>query len=205
MDPTIITLEDVTKAVASIEREFQIVPGLILTECDAQCLLYERLRTTLNERARQHIQTDSDQILASPIHTEIKILDENMKLLLRPDIVVMSERSLSLINDNRLQLIEKKGFILFGSAVFIELKFCKAKKGITNQINTTIEKDCAKLDDIKDRLYPTKESAQMLGCVVVFNRTDKRCAAFDEQITRQSASSSSKIIYATGNFAPTAA
>ena len=139
MHTTIITLEDVAAAVVEIEREFQLVPGLILTECDVQCLLYERLSATLRERAQQHIRTDVAHVLASPIHTEIKILGENRKLLLRPDIVVMSEESLSLINDDELMLIERKGFVLFGSAVFIELKFYRSMMGITEQVNTTIE------------------------------------------------------------------
>jgi hypothetical protein len=179
MHPPIISLEHVAQAVRQIESELQVAPGLILTECDAQCLLYERLRALLNDRDQQHIPTDVEHVLASPIHTEIKILDESGKLMLRPDIVVMSRGSLSLTNDDELRLIQRKGFVLFGSAVFVEVKVSKSPLGITDQLVSAIQDDCTKLDDIANRLYPENESARMLGCIVVFNRTDVRCPGFD--------------------------
>ena len=202
MHPPILTLIQIATAVAEIEAECQLVPGLILSENDLQCLLFERLRTTLRTQNQICIQTDNEHIRASPIHTEIKIFDENLRLILRPDIIVMSPGSLSLVNDDEVRLIARKGFVLFGSAVFIELKFAKFPKGIDLKETNKIAGDCQKLDGIKQRLYPNTESADMIGCVVVFNRTDVRCEAFNNLAIRQANSTTSKIIYATGRFQP---
>lgn len=196
------TQEDVIRAVREIELEYRVTPGLILSECDAQCLLFMKLRSFLEQTAQSQIQTDVEGVLASPIHTEINFIDSNGKLSIRPDIVVMNEGSLSLINDDESRLIDRKGFVFYGSALLIEIKFCKSSNGIDLEFTNRIKNDCLKLDEISQNLYPVDAESVMSGCVVVFNKTNLKCNEFDELMRVWYQSNTSKIIYATAQFSP---
>lgn len=195
------TQHDVATAVSAIERQYQQVPGLILTEFDAQCLLFGELRNMLEQRGQAQINTDRDGVLASPIHGEIKILDSSRKLLLRPDIIVMNDRSMSLVREDEEQLSARKGFVFYGSALYVEVKFCKKSVGIDAKFSREVESDCQKLENIHARLYPENENAEMAGCVVVINKTNIKCVEFEQLIEEKRTSQIAKIIYATGRHA----
>ena len=196
----ICTIGDIERFVSEIERDYQSTQGLILSEYDAQCLLFAKISAHLAANNNSRAVTDDPAIYASPLHTEIKFLDENGKLLIRPDITVLDVRNISLVNDDSTRLVARKGFVFYGSAIVIELKFCKSRIGIDQRFTRSVRTDCEKISEIHQRLYPAEEEPTFSGCVVVFSRSNRRCAAFNQLIGYYTSDPVVRVIHATGNL-----
>jgi hypothetical protein len=195
-----ITNNEIALCVRAIEAEFRNAPGLILSEDDAKCILYAKLYSKLLESGSLIRPTEQRAILASTIHTEIKFLDENNKPSIRPDITILDTTGISLTESRGTLSISSKGFVLFGSAIAIEIKFCKAARGVGSKFVASVRKDCVKLTQLKQRLYPETEAPVFRGVVVVFSRDGRASQHFANLQAEYADHADVEIIYATANF-----
>lgn len=197
--------EEIASCVSEIEQDYRSSPGLILSEDDAKCLLFGKIQLLLAGRGQSRGVTAQESVFASPLHTEIKFLDQNGALSIRPDITVMDTTSLSLVHSREGLNVNRKGFVFYGSATAIEIKFCKARQGIDSRFTSSIQRDCEKLIEIRQRLYPPNEPATFNAVVVVFNRSSRVCQAFNDLQNQYMGAASVRIVYASANFNAAAA
>jgi hypothetical protein len=196
----ICTPQDIERFVREIEHDYQHTKGLILSEHDAQCLLYAKISTHLTMVHHSSIETADSDVWASPLHTEINFLDVNDVLLIRPDITLLDVQNISLKQINPNRLVKRKGFEFWGSAVVIELKFCKYLAGITQKFTDSVRRDCEKIEELHRRLYPPNQDATLSGLVIVFSRSNRQCDSFSQLINDYSNNPVVRIIYATSNL-----
>ncbi|MFM7424312.1 MAG: hypothetical protein ACKO7W_04845 [Elainella sp.] len=199
------TLSDIERFVFEVQKEYQNIQGLILSEHDAQCLLFGKIQTHLLSNNFLSIPSDdtTPQIFVSPLHTEIRFLDDNNKLLISPDITIL-DKGIRLIREpnereGASKIIKSKGFVFYCSALVIELKFCKNKTGITPAFTRKIEQDCEKIDGLR-RLYSENQPETLNGCVIVFSRSNRKCQEFDDLMMRYSNHPVVRILYATAGL-----
>lgn len=200
MTNNICSTQDIENFVREIERDYQHTQGLILSEHDAQCLLYSKISAHLARERHSRLQTADQGIWASPLHTEINFLDANRELLIRPDITLLDVQDVSLTQRGATRLVQRKGFAFWGSAIVIELKFCKYLKGITPRFADSVRRDCEKIEELRRRLYPQSENPTLSGLVVVFSRSNRHCDSFSQLLDYYSRNPVVKIVYATSNL-----
>ena len=189
-----------------LEADFQTNQGIILTEYDLQCLLFHKLY----ELFSHNLPTHDPDIKGSPLHAELKFFNENGKLYFRPDITILKPKNYSIIHsigdfkitdDDRIvykKIALKKEFSFGGTAIIIELKFCRTKSGITSNINKYMD-DIAKIKRIK-RIVEARSNGRdkVYGFLVIFSKTNKRSTVFQEFIN-QNHGEDIFVNYYTGN------
>jgi len=193
----ICSTQDIENFVREIERDYQRTQGLILSEHDTQCLLYSKISAHLARAHHSRLQTADEGVWASPLHTEINFLDDNNELLIRPDITLLDVQNVSMTQRDATRLVQRKGFAFWGSAIVIELKFCKYLKGITERFTDSVRRDCEKIEELGRRLYPQNADHSLSGLVVVFSRSNRNCDSFNQLINDYSDNSVVRVIYAT--------
>lgn len=193
-------LERISDFVREIEAQYKISKGLILSEDDVKCILYAKIYNQLEQENQLRQPIDDPDVYASPLHTEIKFIDANGTLSVRPDISIVDTASMTMRQSLNGFAVSRKGFIIYGSATVVEIKFCKNSSGITNRFSNSIRRDCDKIIDLKNRLYPPGEAAMLQGIVVVFNRTNKVSNGFLELCHDYGNHPYIKILYASGDF-----
>ena len=196
------TIEDVFQ---SIEREYQLNQGLILTESDLASLIYCRLRGLFLGRVPRNnsglywrMRTQDSHIYASPVHLEAPWYDDDGKLTIRPDITILEPSQLSILHryGDGLRLPSKQ-FEFAGNAIIMELKFIRYKSGITLHALEEIKRDFNKIENLRRRR--NTDLMNSLYCFfVVFNKTDNRCREFDEYLSRGAQGNWYRYIYCTG-------
>ena len=196
----ICSTQDIENFVREIERDYQRTQGLILSEHDAQCLLYSKISAHLTSANHSRHQTADQGVWASPLHTEINFLDVNNELLIRPDITLLDVQNVSMTQRDATRLVQRKGFAFWGSAIVIELKFCKYLNGITQRFTDSVRRDCEKIEELGRRLYPRNEDPTLNGLVVVFSRSNQNCDSFNQLINDYSGNPVVKVLYATSNL-----
>lgn len=154
MTNKICTTQDIENLVREIERDYKRTQGLILSEHDAQCLLFSKISAHLARTRLSRLKTADPGVWASPLHTEINFLDSNNEPSIRPDITILNVTNVSLTRKFPIRLVRRKGFAFWGSAIVIELKFCKYLKGITQRFADSVRLDCEKIEELQRRLYP---------------------------------------------------
>ena len=196
----LIGLETIRNIVSEIEQEYRACPGLFLSEDDVKCMLYKKIYEYIDRTPQGHLRpTVQERILASPLHAEIKYLDASGKLSIRPDITVLDPQCLSITESSGDIEIGRKGFVFHGSATAIEIKFCKSRTGINRRFVDRIRGDCAKLEEIKGRLF-SENDASFKGAVVVFNRTSKKDASLNALLRDYEKNADINVFYATAEF-----
>jgi len=196
----ICSTQDIENFVREIERDYQRTQGLILSEHDAQCLLYSKISTHLARTPYSRLQTADQGVWASPLHTEINFLDVNNELLIRPDITLLDVQNVSMTQRDATRLVQRKGFAFWGSAIVVELKFCKYLNGITQRFTDSVRRDCEKIEKLGRRLYPLNEDPTLSGLVVVFSRSSRKCDSFNQLINYYSDNTVVRVLYATSNL-----
>ena len=193
--------------IREIETEYQGNQGLILTEDDLKSILYCKLRALFPDK----IATMDPGIYASPLHTEVSFFDKHQILKHRPDIVILQPSLLSILHSVEYDLspiqnnpnIKKinykdcrgKEFEFSGNSIIFELKFCKSRYGINKRQIDSYKKDIAKITELQE--LAINKGFQVAGCVVIFNKTDKKSDMFKELYSLHN--DSLKIFYGTGN------
>jgi len=197
--------EQILEKLSEIELDFQENKGIILTECDLQCLLFHKIY----ELFAHNQETFNPQIKGSPLHSEIKFFNENGKLFYQPDITIINPDSYSIIHsiedftikDDRIKYkpTSSKEFEFGGDAIIIELKFCRTKNGITKV--GSFKDDLRKIKKIK-KLVERNSQSKVYGIVAIFNKTDYISEEFDKFIKSHSANSDILVKYYTGKLIP---
>ncbi len=190
----------IERKIAELETEYQHTQGLILTESDLKCLLYNKL-AEIPVLCRS-LNTQDSHIKANSIHTELPWYDENRKLTIKPDITLLEPAHLSILHSYGLHpwhRLPSKGCSFSGNAIIFELKFIRARSGITQQkLRGSIEKDYRKIERLFMRLNSEGYSHNVFCYFVIFNKTNKKCAEFDNFMNNFRESNRYKMIYATG-------
>lgn len=197
---------NISEIIREIETEYQKNQGLILTEDDLKSILYCKLRALFPDK----IATMDPRIYASPLHTEVSFFDKYQILRHRPDIVILQPSQLSILhsveydlspvtgnqNTNNLKYGELRGkqFEFSGNSIIFELKFCKSRYGINKRQIDSYKKDIAKIIELQE--LAKNKACQIAGCVVIFNKTNKKSDEFEKLYLMQS--DSLKIFYGTG-------
>lgn len=197
----------ITRIINKIETDYQQNQGLILTEDDLKSILYCKLRAIFPKK----IETMDPGIFASPLHTELSFFDEHKKLKYRPDITILHPRHLSilhsvecdlLLNKNNQNIIGlkykdcgRKKFEFSGNSIIFELKFCRSRSGISKNNINSYKRDIAKIIELQN--LAITRGCKVIGCLVIFNKTDKKSNMFKELVSLQN--ESLKIFYGTGN------
>lgn len=194
-----ILKNDIEAKIMELEREYQRIKGLILTESDLKCLIYNKLYPLVMPPSR----TSDEDILSIALHTEIPWYDENDQLTLRPDITILDPINLSIKRGVSLQVdkvghikprkVPSKGFSFEGPAIIIELKFIKKPSGITETDIRDFEMDVEKFNRLarrNDKLY---------GLLVIFNKTDKQIEAFNQFYLNHNRHPNFEVIYCSGH------
>lgn len=186
-----------------IEKEYQRIQGLILTEDDLQCLLYNKLiqisELSAPKRAKEHT-AGHREVYATSIHSEITWYDQDNKLKIRPDITILEPENLNILQKGEYKIkLPSKEYSFSGDAIIFELKFVRNKTGITRVTLNTIKEDYEKIQKIFKRLRDLKASNEIFCYFVIFNKTDIKCREFSDFLEQNRLSKSHKIIYATGN------
>jgi hypothetical protein len=181
-----------------ITHEYQKAQGLILTEADLKCLLYQRLLTI--PELQGYARTRDPHIKATRIHCEVTWYDSDDKLSIRPDITILEPQNLSVLRGFGAQVnLPRKGFYFKGSAVVFELKFNRYKSGITRSYHEKIVKDWEKIRSLFRRLRETGISRDRYYCFfVIFSKTDRVCPEFMAFAGANAESPVHKILYRTG-------
>ena len=109
---------EMPKIIESFASEYQVCQGLILTEDDLKCLLFSKILEVLKDNELSRTQTsDQGGTYASPLHSETKLLNNDQKLSIRPDITIVDTSHISLAGDTHKSMIGRKGFSIFGSSI----------------------------------------------------------------------------------------
>lgn len=198
-------VSDIEASVRSIENEYRRNQGLILTESDLAALIYARLRVLFLKPVNKsglhwHMRTQDPDVLASPLHLEVPWYDLNGKLKIRPDITILEPAQLSILHryGDGLRLPSKQ-FEFAGNAIILELKFIRYKSGITVHVLEQIIRDFSK---VRENLMNARGNPNLLGSLyclfVIFNKTDNRCAEFDQYLAEHAEGNWYKYIYGSG-------
>lgn len=189
----------IERKIRDIEREYQQTQGLILTEDDLKCVVFERLSQIPNLSER--VETEDREISATYVHAEVSWYDVNGHLAIKPDITILDPKRLSILHAYGFNLrLPSKQFHFVGKAIVIELKFVRNKTGIRQStINGPIMRDYKKIQKLFAKLDAQGRPNDLFCYFVIFNKTDIKCKEFDTFIRQYGQSHKHKIIYATGN------
>jgi hypothetical protein len=197
---------DIEQLIHNIEREYRCNQGLILTEDDLAGLIYGRLRyffrnpsTAYGSGLHWCMHTQDHKIAASPVHLEVPWYDSEGYLRIRPDITILEPDQLSILHryGDGLKLPSKQ-FEFAGNAIIMELKFVRQKAGITENIMKDIRNDFNKIQDSLIGQRNTNLRKNLYCFFVVFNKTDKKCASFDQYLVDHGEGAWYKYIYCSG-------
>lgn len=158
--------------ISSLADTCKEVPGLVLTEDDLKCRLFQRLLRLLS--VNQLYQSEDDG-WASPLHAEVPWFDEDYRLTLRPDITVTDPSRLQ-INKPPKGHPGSKYFAFSADSIVIELKYYRDRRGILPNRVAVIRKDVDKIQRLIDIAHK-RGSPKIYGVVAVLSRYPDRCDA----------------------------
>ena len=194
----------VTTEIQELEKEYQQCQGLILTEDDLKCHLFSKLKAKMpmNER------TINATVTGSSLHSEIKFFDEDDDLSLKPDLCIIDPMHLSIYHSvefevkrttARFKQYSSKKFEVGGSAILIELKFCRDPKGPSKIEVASFKTDLEKLIRL-NRIVETRSGGRnkIYGVFALFNKTDNGKGTFEELVSNYDSVDDLHAIYATG-------
>ena len=193
----------IIQVIEGIETDYQDNQGLLLTEDDFKCQIYKRVSSLMSIRE----ETMDNNIYGSPIHTELPFYDDNDKLTIRPDITIFDPKELSILHGVRIYIknnklaygkLPSKSCEFGGKTIVIEIKFYRGKSGISKKNLLSIEKDIVKILNLLQRHNRPASHNDILGIMVVFNKTDKKNRVLNRLITKYASHSRLRVVYGTG-------
>ena len=193
----------IESSLRQIETEFQAIQGMILTEDDLKCCIYNKLSENYPDLITP-MQTEDRQINAPMLHTELSWYDKHGRLTIKPDITILDPGFLSVLHKSGAEKVKlpSKSYSFRGNAILMELKFIKNKTGIgKSTITGKLQKDVNKIKRLFARLEDQDAPYDLFCYFVVFNKTNKKCPEFEQFIQKinNEAQSKYRMIYATGN------
>ncbi|HFK1716336.1 hypothetical protein [Bacillus cereus] len=188
----------IDRTLKQIEREFQAVQGLILTEDDLKCLIYTNLMMIRNLSRPQ--RTNDGKYFAHSIHTELSWFDEDNTLGIKPDITLLEPEHLNIIRPDIYQPLPSKQCSFGGKSIIFELKFNRESNGITSgYFNRYIRGDFEKIQRLFEKLDYEGMGNEVFCYFVIFNKTNKICSEFNQFLIENRVGERYRIIYCTGN------
>ncbi|MEJ2372902.1 MAG: hypothetical protein P8Y16_03760 [Sulfurimonas sp.] len=183
--------QQIEQKVDEIGEYYNANKGVILTETDLQCILYNKL-LEIDILSKLEKTDNTEEIYTHYVHTEVSWFDYSGKLTLKPDISLISPSSLQIANGKKSLAMPTKGFYFVGGGIIFELKFNRYKS--TKKFLSEIKKDFEKFEKLKEL------NSDMFCYFVVFNKTNNLCDELQDFIYRNSSSSQHKLIYKSGNL-----
>jgi hypothetical protein len=208
---------EIERIIRKIEVEYRDNQGLILTEDDIKCLLFQELQILFRfgnqvhyRQYQQNVQqrlrdlppwrcpTIDDGIYASPVHAEIAWFDEREKLTIRPDITILEPQHLSITHGLNGVRLPSKQFVFGGQGIIFEIKFCRYKGGISRKFFDGIQNDFDKIERLFTIFRGQGTNDSLFCYYVVFNKTNNRCQEFNDFLNENREGSNYKLEYCTG-------
>ena len=188
----------------SLQTEYQRHKALILTEDDLQSHLFSRIHRLFSVNTL----TMDRGITGCALHSEVKFYDENLKLTLVPDLMVVSPSDISILHSVQFSMtpsgpkhgrLPTRDFEFGGDVLIVQLKFCRKKKGITSKDIQRYQVDLNKIKRLQT-IRSTRSNGQniLFGIVAVFNKTNNGKDLFEDFVRRNPEDEQTKIFYGSG-------
>jgi hypothetical protein len=89
----------IERIIDKVARAYRDTQGLILTEDDLKCILFQKLRALAS--LKRPVPTQDSHILATCVHAEVSWYGESQRLEIRPDITILDPEHLSILHRYR--------------------------------------------------------------------------------------------------------
>ncbi|WP_144038254.1 hypothetical protein [Soonwooa buanensis] len=198
------SVEVIIEKLHQLQTNYQSNKALILTESDLKCQLFR----LIYELFPIDNSTFSEEITGCAVHSEVKFFDEDGKLTLVPDIIIVNTENISIYHST--EYVFKKGipqyrsnpsknFTIAGGAILIELKFCRDKIGINDTDIISYQNDINKMIRIKEIIErQTSGEEKVYGIFAAFNKTNNGNEKFQEFRQNNIINEDINIFYGTG-------
>lgn len=196
-------LNSIMQEIKNIESDFQSNQGLLLTEDDLKSQIYSRVSGLINMRQK----TMDNHIWGSPLHTELPFYDNNGKLTIRPDITIFNPSEMSILHGVGIYIkgdkiaygkLPSKSCEFGGKTIVIEIKFYRGKSGISKRSLLSVRKDVSKILRLMRRHNRPASHNDILGIMVVFNKTNKKIRLLNRLINKFASHPRLRVVYGTG-------
>ncbi|RYM34812.1 hypothetical protein ERX46_05405 [Brumimicrobium glaciale] len=155
-EPTKSWIQDIKNSMTSIQETYKEYQGMILTEGDLECHVFNALMAQENLKGYHNSKgnslgfiVDEGERKTSFVHSQVTWFKENEKSGFEVDLTIGSPALLEVVNIELFEEYTSKGFAYDGPAVAIELKFIRRK----DKASQTAHEDLLK---IMNRLIPAK-------------------------------------------------
>lgn len=153
-EPTITWLKSVKSAIENIQQEYCKNRGMLLTEGDLECHLFNWLLKDENLKGFHNSKNDSifsmkEVLKTTFVHSQVTWFKQGQKSGFEVDLTIGEPSKLEVINIELFEEYTNKGFAYDGPCIAIELKFIRN----IEKANSYGHEDYLKL---RDRLIPAK-------------------------------------------------
>lgn len=186
-----ILKSQIEKKIDDIEEYYNNYKGVILTETDLQCIMYQKL-LEIEQLSRIEQTNNREDIKTHCVHTKISWSDSEGKITIEPDISLVKPLNLTIDHDIKdLTKPTKEAHFTEGGIIF-KLKFNKYKSSV--RLLDEIKKDFTKFRRLK------QINNKIFCYFVVFNKTNYIHKELEKFLQNNLSSDTHKIIYKTGNI-----
>lgn len=199
------TVTKIIKQIQLLEDEFRDCQGMILTEDDLKCHLFSKLCNIFPAKTR----TINKDVSGTYLHSEVKFFDEDEKLTLIPDLCIIDPAHMSIFHSVEFEVRRKtakfkryssKHFEIGGSAILIEIKFCRKQTGIDDIDIEMYRSDLDKIKRLNDIVTNRSQGRdKIFGIFVVFNKTNNGREKYENMKGSLADTNNLSMFYGTGN------
>lgn len=186
----------VTTKVEQLGDEFHSSKGMILTEDDLKCYLFNKLYSI--PYLRKLTPTADPEIIAGRIHAEVSWFNDDELLGDRPDITILEPSDMSILHAVQKDFrLPSKGFHALGNSIVFELKFFREAYGIRQAEVQLVRTDVEKVQRLYDKMRRSGYNHFLFGFIVVFAKYSSVCPEFAGLLQEVQSMSNIKLIYRT--------
>jgi hypothetical protein len=156
IEPTLSWFKAVKNAIDKLQKEYSLNRGMLLTEGDLECHLFNKLLQEEGLRGYHSSKNDtfSDlgkdlELKTSFVHSQVTWFKPGKKSGFEVDLTISDPRKLEVINIELFEEWTSKGFAYDGPCIAIEIKFIRDIK----KANQYGQEDYLKM---RDKLIPSK-------------------------------------------------
>lgn len=199
------TIDSILMEIQHFEKEYQDCPGLILTEDDLKCHLFSLIKNIVSMKSH----TINAGVYGSSLHSEVKFFDEDEKLTLIPDLCIIDPAHMSIFHSVEFKVkrqtakfknYSSKLFEVGGSAILLELKFCRKQKGIGDSDIKKYKEDLEKIKRLNELIIHRSQNRERIyGIFVLFNKTNIGKEKYDMLKASYHEDDNLSLFYGTGN------
>jgi hypothetical protein len=200
------TVDTILLEIKQLEKEYNDCPGMILTEDDLKCQLFSLIKNKVPMKT----PTINSGVDGSSLHSEVKFFDEDENLTLIPDLCIIDPTHMSVFHSVEFEVKRKtakfkkyssKNFEVGGSAILIELKFCRKHTGIDDADILKYKEDLNKMIRLNGIINNRSQGRdEIYGIFVVFNKTNIGNEKYEHLKTEYHDSQFLSMFYGTGNL-----